>query len=116
MSTSLMAIKQNHDEMIHNYLKRFSAATPEVWDLNGEWAIQAFTIGVCHKYLKYALTDAQPMKLYQLYEKAQKYMKAEEIEIVSRRIKTWDYEQRGGRGPKPNRLADRLAIVHKKRY
>ena len=53
-----MAIKENHDEMIRDYLKRFNAAALKVWDLNDEWAIQAFTTGIRHKYLKYALTDA----------------------------------------------------------
>ena len=101
-----MAIKQNHDETIHDYLKHFNAAALEVQDLNDEWAIQAFTMGIRHKYLKYALIDAQPMKLYQLYKKAQKYAKAEEIKIMSRRTETWDCEQKRGRGPKPSQLAD----------
>ena len=81
---SLMAIKQNHDKTIRDYLKRFKVAALKVHDLNDDWATQACTTGVRHKYLKYALTDAQPIKLYQLYEKAQKYVKAEEIEIASR--------------------------------
>ena len=77
-----MAIKQNHDEMIHDYLKCFNAAALEVRDLNDEWAIQAFTTSVHHKNLKYALTDAQPIMVYQFYKKAQKYAKAEEIKIA----------------------------------
>ena len=78
-----MAIKQNPEETIRDYVKHFNAATLEVQDLNDEWAIQAFIAGVCHKYLKYALIDAQPRKLYQLYEKAQKYTDAEAIEIAN---------------------------------
>ena len=34
-----MAIKQNPEETIRDYVKRFNAATLEVQDLNDEWAI-----------------------------------------------------------------------------
>ena len=102
-----MAVKQSHDETIRDYLKRFNVAALEVKDLNDEWAIQAFITGVRHKYLKYALTDTQPTKLYQLYEKAQKYAEAEEIEIASRRAETWNRETSGTRGVKNNRFTDR---------
>ena len=63
-----MVIKQNPEETIWNYVNRFNATTLEVQDLNDKWAIQAFIVGVHHKYLKYTLTDTQPTKLYQLYE------------------------------------------------
>ena len=59
-----MVIKQNPKKTIRDYVKRFNTATLEVQDLNDEWAIQAFMAGVRHKYLKYALTEAQPTKLY----------------------------------------------------
>ena len=91
-----MMIKQNHDETIRDYLKCFNAAALKVRDLNDERAIQAFTTGIRHKYLKYALTDAQPIKLYQLYEKVQKYVEVREIKITSPRTENWDREQKEG--------------------
>ena len=59
-----MAVKQNPDETLHEYVKHFNMAILKVKDLNGEKAIQAFISGVHHKHLKYALTDAQPFKQY----------------------------------------------------
>lgn len=45
--------------------------------LENEWAIQAYISGVEHGYLKYALTNGKPDKLYCLYEKANMHMEIE---------------------------------------
>ena len=87
-----MDVKQNPNKTLCEYVKHFNTAILKAKDLNDEWVIQVFISEVCHKHLKYTLTDAPPIKLYKLYEKAQKYANTKDIEITNCKFKRSDQE------------------------
>ncbi|XP_016690719.1 uncharacterized protein [Gossypium hirsutum] len=81
MSTpmGLIFVKQREGESLQDYIKRFHAATLNTKNLKDQWAIDAFIVGVLNEYVQYSFTGNRPQSLADLYKRAHKFTKVEEI-------------------------------------
>lgn len=52
-------------------------------NLEDQWAIDAFVIGVQNDHVQYLFTDNKPQNLAELYKRAHKFVEAEEIKKAS---------------------------------
>lgn len=48
-------------------------------NLEDQWAINDFIVGVLNEKVQYSFTDNKPQSLADLYERAHKFVEAEEI-------------------------------------
>ncbi|KAH1038679.1 hypothetical protein J1N35_040422 [Gossypium stocksii] len=78
----LMPMKQMESESLQDYVKSFHVTTLNTKNLNDQWAIDAFIMGVQNDHVQYSFTNNRPQSLADLYERTHMFVEAEEIKRV----------------------------------
>ena len=78
---NLWSITQGLNETLESYTKRFITAYSCVMNLNEDFAIQAFTIGVTSENVQYALYGTNVVDMKGLIAKAQKLSETEQVKL-----------------------------------
>ena len=81
MLESLWSITQGPNETFESYTKRFTTTYSYVTNMNEDFAIQAFKIGVTSESVQYVFYGLNIMDIEALIAKAQKLSKAEEMRL-----------------------------------
>ena len=71
MLASLWSIGQGPNETLRSYTKRFTMAYLDVMDLNENFTVQAFRVGVANEHVHYALCGTDITDMEDLIVRAQ---------------------------------------------
>lgn len=75
MSTpmGLMSVKQKDGESLQDYVKWCHAAMLNTKNIEDQWTIDSFTMGVQNEHVQYSFTDNKPQSLADLCQRAHKF-------------------------------------------
>nr|ABA97602.2 retrotransposon protein, putative, Ty3-gypsy subclass [Oryza sativa Japonica Group] len=86
----LYNLSQKSGESLRDYIRRFSEQRNKISDITDDVIIAAFTKGICHEDLVGKFGRKPPKTVKQMFEKANRYAKAEDAIIASKQSgPTW---------------------------
>ena len=70
---------QRESKSLHSYIKRYTSACADVKNLNENFTIHAFSVGVSNKHVRYALLHKDITTMHEWVTRAQKFIEVDEI-------------------------------------
>ncbi|XP_043696635.1 uncharacterized protein LOC122647268 [Telopea speciosissima] len=87
-TANLLAIKQQPEESIRNFLIGFNKEAPQVQNLDPVVKFQALHSGIRDVELKKSLIMDEPGDMYELFSRCEKYINLAEVLVAERKDKT----------------------------
>ena len=76
---SLWLVVQRESESLRNYIKRYTSAWTDMKDMNNNFVVHAFSIGVSNEHIQYDLIHGDISIIHEIVARAQKFIKANKM-------------------------------------